>query len=106
MDSTKLSIVLRTAYSKKRPYSTFWSAKKQCDDWFQSLRCFKSIIALFQLAFRIVFFLVFKNVFFVRNLYGSCLMPMRANKKNSGFSRLGEESRSFYMFRVVSEWRL
>ena len=31
--------------------------------------------------YRIVFFRVFKYVVFVRNLYGSCLMPMRANKK-------------------------
>lgn len=32
MDSTKLRIVLRTAYSKKRLYGTFWrGVKKECE---------------------------------------------------------------------------
>ena len=69
----------------------------QCDVSSQSSQCFNWLIALF--------FRVFTDAIFVRCLYCFYLMPVTENK-NSGFSRLGEESRSFYMFGVVGEWRL
>lgn len=68
-----------------------------CDVSSQSSHCFNWLIALF--------FRVFTDAIFVRCLYCFYLMPVAENK-NSGFSRLGEESRSFYMFGVVGEWRL
>ena len=79
--------------------------KKQCDGWFQSLRCFKSIIALFQFTYRIVFF-VFLRMWFLCVIFTAFTWCLWQKTKNSGFSRLGEESRSSYMFCVVSEWRL
>ena len=69
----------------------------QCDVSSQSSHCFNSLIALF--------FCVFTDVIFVRYLYCFYLMPVTENK-TSGFSRLGEESRRFYMFCVAGEWRL
>lgn len=69
----------------------------QCDVSSQSSHCFNSLIALF--------FCVFTDVIFVRYLYCFYLMPVTENKKLRLLS-LGEESRSFYMFCVVSEWRL
>lgn len=51
------------------------------------------------------FFRVFTDAIFVRCLYCFYLMPVTENK-TSGFSRLGEGNRRFYMFCVVGEWRL
>ena len=69
------------------------------------MRWLVPIIAVFQVTYRIVFFRVFTDAIFVLYLYCFYFMLLRENK-NSGFSRLDEESRSFYMFCVVGEWRL
>ena len=76
------------------------------------MRWLVPIIAMFQVNHRSVsiglshcFFRVFTDAIFVRCLYCFYLMPVTENK-SSGFSRLGEESRSFYVFGVVGEWRL
>ena len=101
MNSTKLRIVLRTAYSKTGSTAPSGGVKKECELPTCNMRMVGLQYANGLFTYRIVFFRVFRDVVFVRNLYGSCLMPMRANKKNSGSSRLGDGSRSFYMFCVA-----
>lgn len=85
MNLTKLRIVLRTAYlffilknGSMAPSGRGEKRMRVADLQYANGR---SAICEWFIHLSHCFFRVFKYVVFVRNLYGSCLMPMRANKK-------------------------